>query len=115
MVSIKTSEVKIMAFWNKIHNPNVHPLSRTVVDETAKILYEHGVFDQVKQAKCALALFQATVRNLKQHSKNRMDDATLLKQSTEMKAIVKKFGIESEDEQEEIVLAYMEIVGKLGE
>lgn len=104
-----------MAFWNNIHNPKVHPLSRTVVDETAKILAEHGVVDQVKQAKCALALIQATVRNLKQHAKNRMDDATLARQSAEMKNIVKKFGIESESEQEEIVLAYMDVAGKLGE
>ena len=103
-----------MAFWNKIHNPKVHPLSREVVDGTAKILEQHGVVDRVQQAKCALELFKATIRNLKQHSKGKMDDATLIRQSDEMKKIVAKYGEFSPEEQEEIVLAYMDVVGSLG-
>ena len=106
-----------MKFFVNTHNPKVHPLSKKIVDETMRVLEEHGMVSLTARAKCSLALFQATIRHCKKiqsvTAKLQNSDELLAKQSEELKAILKKHGVEDEAQQEEIVLAYLEVCGNL--
>ena len=105
-----------MIFFKKnIHNPKVHPLSKTVVDGTSRILESHGVTNKLTQARIALDLFQLTIKHMKEIGFSKIPSDTMLERhAEEMKKVLFKHGIEHPNIQENIILAYLDVIGHLG-
>jgi len=108
-----------MKFLTRIHNPKVHPVSIRIVDITSRILFTHGIGSEIDRAKCSLEFFKLTILNAKEIqqsiAKDTNTDKILVEQSEKFKGILAKYGIENKEEQEQIILEYLEGVGTLGE
>lgn len=106
-----------MKFLTKIHNPKVHPLSKKILDVTTKILSDNGITDTVTQAECTLDLFQLTIKNAREIqavvAKEKDVDKLLELHITKYKTVLDKYGI-AKEEQERIILEYLDAVGSLG-
>lgn len=107
-----------MKFLTRIHNPKIHPLSKRIVDITSGILFAHGIGNPIVQAKCSLEFFKLTILNAKEIqqsiAKDTNTDKILIEQSEKFKVILVKYGIEDKNEQEQIILEYLEGIGTLG-
>lgn len=107
-----------MKFFTRSHNPKANPLSKKMGDATAKMFEENGMTGTMNIAKCALAFFQATLRQTKEiescMDKGHDVDKLLEKHADEFKTILASHGLVEVELQEKIILNYLDIVWNIG-
>jgi len=90
-----------------------NPQSNAFVNGIKDILTSHGITDIRTQNDCSQKLFKSSIELMKGISKGKDVDTLLKKETDEMKETLSKYGIESNEIQEDIILGYFALLGEL--
>ena len=90
-----------------------NPQSNAFVNGIKDILTSHGITDIRTQNDCSQKLFKSSIELMKGISKGKDVDTLLKKETDEMKETLSKYGIESNEFQEDIILGYFALLGEL--
>ncbi len=90
-----------------------NPKSNAFVNGIKDILTTHEITDIRTQNDCSQKLFKSSIELMRGIAKGKDVDALLKRETDAMKDVLSKHGIESNDVQEDIILGYFSLLGKL--
>lgn len=93
--------------------PASNPKSEAFVNGIKDILTKHGITDARTQNDCSQKLFKFSIELMRGIGKGNDIDALLKRETDAMKETLAKYSIESNEVQEDIILGYFTLLGKL--
>jgi len=105
-----------MKFFMKSRNPKADPRSEGFIQAVVEMLGEKGISEKSERVNCARAMLNVGIKMMKTlqaKAQTCPDNLELIRTYTEqMKLVVQGYGITDEVEQEGVVVAFFELLGK---